>query len=1435
MNKHLNKHKLIEDVKNTNYKMHKSKKGWVVSYSLLTLMLGGLFFDSTSFTQNVKASEIESQNNQQQSSTIKSSSQDISAARENAQLSLKAEADKVKHEISSDNNLSNSKKQEQLKTVDTIFNKAKDKIDQATTLVDIKVLVANETLNINSCYKITTTQATVTHNKNIVVKNKKIVSNKPKKRQSNVTNKTTNKKAKVTSYSGLNSFLKSSSVKSATKLEQINKHESSTASQQNDNQTKNIGLPVTTPKEVTSSNVPKAINLSAGITPDSDNHVVDQRSTKSAVLKDGLPLNPELAADDADSKEITVSPDVDNGRKDFEENIGKSTNVSPTSLDIAVPDQILNPDKYQQKSVDVDSFSALAKAWADRTVTYINITKDISYTGGTIRNRAAGASVVINGNGHTVDLGNQDFGLGAIPSTNPTTITLTNTKYQQGYTTNDGLYGLVYATSGYGLTVNVDKINLSASSANKNNPIHVVYASNALVNFSGDNNFNISNEVTRAVTKIMFSNKAHVTMQRTANDAHFSEFFFLVPSIAGTAGYGNVIMMGNDSSNTAYTNNGSPANFPAVYLNINGITTGDNVKWEQSGFQYFINGTQGSSAGAKFKFGQNFNLKAPFTTQPGAIKLEDNQIAEFGAGTVFDINQRANGAVIQVDDSSSVSFTSPKQLHLAVQDNSGNPASSRTGIIAGTGSVTLNNSNVSTWSDANSSIKFPDGNNTAQFTKMVVQNGRATLTDLNGKTTSSNIVTSTTRELQTNALPVGKILVQYVDQNGKKIGDPVAISLDKDAYIGQFIPLNSQEIAVKNLPKNYMWAIGDQVYAGAKTDKQSRGDSTSTTDNGDEFGQAQIGIVPMKGQTYTYNVYVYGVKEKATYQYIDINNPDKVLTSKLSGKAGDEAVGNKIPANYGNTINWQDEYYTKDNVPENYHYVKDAPSQATTMLVGENNPVVNIYVAGDTQTITPTYEDKNGKVLNPSETVKITGAFGEEVAIPKAPEIQDYAFDHVEIDGQKVANDTKITINSTTKVKYVYHALSEDKSQAKTEIDNEAKQIKEDIAKDPTLDDAAKTAQQGQVDTDAKAAKDAIDQAENAQGVKAAKDQGITKIDGDHKPNSTSLTDQKSQAKTEIDNEAKQIKEDIAKDPTLDDAAKTAQQGQVDTDAKAAKDAIDQAENAQGVKAAKDQGITKIDGDHKPNSTSLTDQKSQAKTEIDNEAKQIKEDIAKDPTLDDAAKTAQQGQVDTDAKAAKDAIDQAENAQGVKAAKDQGITKIDGDHKPNKNIAVTIKYVDAAGKEIHPETTVQAEVGKDYTAHALIIDGYEIDGNDSKTVNITKTGITITFNYVAKKAEAKQAPVTIKYVDAAGKEISPETTVQAEVGKDYTAHALQIAGYEIDGSESQTVTVGEKGTTITFKYVAKKEEAKQAPVTIKYVDATGKEISPETTVQAEVG
>ena len=55
--------KLVEETKNTNYKLHKSKKSWLVSYSLVTFMLGGIYLDSHAGVP-VKAAEIDSKTEQ---------------------------------------------------------------------------------------------------------------------------------------------------------------------------------------------------------------------------------------------------------------------------------------------------------------------------------------------------------------------------------------------------------------------------------------------------------------------------------------------------------------------------------------------------------------------------------------------------------------------------------------------------------------------------------------------------------------------------------------------------------------------------------------------------------------------------------------------------------------------------------------------------------------------------------------------------------------------------------------------------------------------------------------------------------------------------------------------------------------------------------------------------------------------------------------------------------------------------------------------------------------------------------------------------------------------------------------------------------------------------------------------------------------------------
>ncbi|MCO6524658.1 MAG: BspA family leucine-rich repeat surface protein, partial [Candidatus Schmidhempelia sp.] len=175
----MNKHKLIEDVKNTNYKMHKSKKGWVISYSLLTLMLGGLFYSNTSLVQNVKAAEIQSPISQRLGHSAHDShqmadDQEISEVKKNAISSLEVEAAKIRDKIRTDKQLNNLKKQEQLAGVDTMLNQAKDKVETATTLVDIKTITANKILKIDSCYKAVTDTVNVRSRESAVSLNKRV-------------------------------------------------------------------------------------------------------------------------------------------------------------------------------------------------------------------------------------------------------------------------------------------------------------------------------------------------------------------------------------------------------------------------------------------------------------------------------------------------------------------------------------------------------------------------------------------------------------------------------------------------------------------------------------------------------------------------------------------------------------------------------------------------------------------------------------------------------------------------------------------------------------------------------------------------------------------------------------------------------------------------------------------------------------------------------------------------------------------------------------------------------------------------------------------------------------------------------------------------------------------------------------------------------------
>lgn len=367
-----------------------------------------------------------------------------------------------------------------------------------------------------------------------------------------------------------------------------------------------------------------------------------------------------------------------------------------------------------------------------------------------------------------------------------------------------------------------------------------------------------------------------------------------------------------------------------------------------------------------------------------AFYLDRNWSIYFAAATTLNVNLISANAAVYLRSGANITFVSPRKL--SVQNNNG--SSTFAGIFDVSGSesgisskFTLNNSTINYWNRVAVSAQ-PTGSLT--FRTLIVDSNGYTASDYAGN--SLQVGTNTTLGSQTNAFTTlandpGKIKIRYVNQNGVEVGT-TEVSINNDNYIGQILSLRKPIYAITNMPANYMWAIDQQVYSGATGDKQSSGDPTSTVDDGDSYGQAMYAIVPAAeaNRDNVYTIYVYGVPESVQYQYIDVRT-GKVLTSD-SLNVGQEKVGNLQPANFGNTINWQDDYYTKTNIPAGYHYATtvgelNGKTQPTSLLVKEANPTTVIYVAGDDASAKVNFYDTQSGVAVSNSTIDLTGYVGQ--------------------------------------------------------------------------------------------------------------------------------------------------------------------------------------------------------------------------------------------------------------------------------------------------------------------------------------------------------------------------------------------------------------------------------------------------------------------------
>ena len=132
---------------------------------------------------------------------------------------------------------------------------------------------------------------------------------------------------------------------------------------------------------------------------------------------------------------------------------------------------------------------------------------------------------------------------------------------------------------------------------------------------------------------------------------------------------------------------------------------------------------------------------------------------------------------------------------------------------------------------------------------------------------------------------------------------------------------------------------------------------------------------------------------------------------------------------------------------------------------------------------------------------------------------------------------------------------------------------------------------------------------------------------------------------------------------------------------------------------------------------------------------------------------------------------------------------------PATQYKVTIKSIGSDGKLLG-NNTVTVDAGKPYTAYAASYIGYTLQGANSQTVTVDSDK-TITFNYTKDPVAPTKYKVTVNAV--CNGQIIKSTSTDVESGKQYTAQAEIIQGYELNEYNIKTVIVN-KDMTITFDY-----------------------------------
>ncbi|MDK1727211.1 MucBP domain-containing protein [Dellaglioa algida] len=149
---------------------------------------------------------------------------------------------------------------------------------------------------------------------------------------------------------------------------------------------------------------------------------------------------------------------------------------------------------------------------------------------------------------------------------------------------------------------------------------------------------------------------------------------------------------------------------------------------------------------------------------------------------------------------------------------------------------------------------------------------------------------------------------------------------------------------------------------------------------------------------------------------------------------------------------------------------------------------------------------------------------------------------------------------------------------------------------------------------------------------------------------------------------------------------------------------------------------------------------------------------------------------------------------------------------------VTVNYVNEKGDKLVASDILSGKIDAAYNTTAKTISGWTLKETPKNAIG-TFTDTKQTVTYVYEKADA--VPVTVRYVDEKGNDLTKADVLPGKVGDAYTTNSKVLSGWALKETPSNAQgTFTDKAQTVTYVY----EKANAADVTVDYVDEKGNKL-----------